>query len=78
MKKANVTDRAAMVRISLDVTPQLKTIIDDLANKNGVPQAMLLRQAIALYKAIKDAQDKGESPALVDEQGKVTVRLLGI
>jgi len=64
--------------MSLDLTPAMKAIIDDLARQEGATRSEVLRRAIALLKAIKDAQKKGESPVLVDREGNVTARIVGI
>jgi hypothetical protein len=53
-------------------------LIDDLADQEGVSRADLLRRAIALLKAVKDAAKKGLSPALIDEEGNVNARLIGV
>ncbi len=66
------------IRMSLDLTPAMKAIIDDLARQEGATRSEVLRRAIALLKAIKDAQQKGESPVLVDREGNVTARIVGI
>jgi Arc/MetJ-type ribon-helix-helix transcriptional regulator len=66
------------IRMSLDLTPAMKAIIDDLARQEGASRSEVLRRAIALLKAIKDAQKKGEQPVLVDREGHVTARLVGI
>ena len=65
-------------RMSLDLTPQMKTVIDNLAASSGRSRAEVLRQAIALFKVVKDAEHKNESAALIDDQGKVVARLINI
>jgi hypothetical protein len=37
-----------------------------------------LRQAVALLKTLKDAMATGETPALIDREGHVTARLIGV
>jgi predicted transcriptional regulator len=64
--------------MSLDVTPEMKRVIDDLAERGHATQAQVMRQAIALLKTVKDAESKGEKPALIDEEGRVTARLVGV
>ena len=65
------------VRITLDVTPGMKEIIDTLAKQSGASQAQVLRNAIAVLKVIKDAQasKKGE-PAIVKD-GRIVAELVG-
>ncbi|MGH2354495.1 MAG: ribbon-helix-helix protein, CopG family [Chloroflexota bacterium] len=69
---------AERVRVSLDVTPEMKEIIDSLAERSGTTQADVLRRAVALFKVVKDAGEKGEAPALVNTDGEVTTKIVGI
>jgi hypothetical protein len=70
---------AEKIRLSLDVTPEVKAIIDQLAERNGTTQADVLRRAIALYKVVKEAEaTNGEVPVLVDSAGRVTTKIVGI
>ena len=66
------------VRLTLDMTPEMKVVLDDLARRDGSTIAALLRKAVALLKAVKDAELEGEVPALMDKNGNVTARLIGI
>jgi hypothetical protein len=70
--------RGGKIRMTLDVTPEMKRVIDDLASREGDTQASVMRRAIALLKTIKEAEKKGESPALIDQNGHVTARLVGV
>lgn len=79
MKTATATEDDSPVkkiRLSLDLTSEMKKIIEDLAEGYGGSQGEVLRRAIALLKAIKDAEKGGESPALV-KRGKITAKLIG-
>jgi hypothetical protein len=64
------------IRLSLDVTPKMKKIIEELAEEAGTNQGEILRRAIALLSAVKNAEMRGESAALV-KAGKVTAKLVG-
>lgn len=66
------------IRLSLDVTPEMKQVIDELTDRTHGTQAQVMRQAIALLKTVKDAEAKGERPALIDEEGHVVARLVGV
>jgi Ribbon-helix-helix protein, copG family len=65
-------------RLSVDVSPEMKQVIDALAEQDHTTQTQIMRQAVALLKVIKDAEKKGQQPALIDEEGNVTVRLYGV
>lgn len=65
------------IRILLTVTPEMKTILDNLA-KHYDSQSQMLRAAVALLHAVKEAEAKGLAPALIDANGEVRARLVGI
>jgi predicted transcriptional regulator len=66
-----------MIRVSLDLTPSMKEVIDELARRSGTSKAVMLRDAIALFKLVKDAQDRGETAILVDKEGNLVARIVG-
>ena len=63
------------IRLSLDLTPDMKALLEKLASDMGTNQGEIIRRAVILFKAIKDREKKGESPALVKD-GKIVVRLV--
>jgi hypothetical protein len=65
------------IRVSLDLTPEMKEVIEELARRSGTSQAVTLRNAIALLKLVKDAQDRGETAVLVDKEGNLAARIVG-
>lgn len=73
---AEEDDPVKKIRLSLDVTAKMKRVIEDLADASGTNQGEVLRRAIALLKAVKDAEKNGESAALV-KGGKITAKLVG-
>ena len=70
------SERPRKIRLSLDVTPEMKKIIEDLAERAGTNQGEVLRRALALFFAAKQAEADGESVALV-KKGKITAKLVG-
>lgn len=72
------TEEATKHRLTLDVSPAMKREIEELARVSGTTQANVLRLAVALLKTIKEAQAGGQAPALIDKEGNVTARLVGI
>lgn len=74
-----ITERSSSktIRMSLDLTPQMKQVIEDLAEQEGLTGAALLRRAVALFKTVKEGQAAGQVPALVSKSGEIT-RLVGI
>lgn len=64
------------IRLSLDLTPEMKAILEKLAEDRGINQGEAIRRGLALLKAVSDAEKDGEYPALVKD-GKVVARLVG-
>ena len=71
-------EKPEKARLTLDVTPAMKREIENLAAASGTTQAEVLRLAVALLKTVKDAKAEGETPALIDREGHVTARLVGV
>ena len=68
------TDR---IRITLDVTPPLKAVIDRLAEQDGTTQADVLRRAIALLNAVKKAEASGEGEAALVKDDHLVAKQIG-
>jgi len=64
------------IRLSLDLTPEMKVLLERLAEESGVDQGEILRRAIALFNTAKQAEAAGESIATVKD-GKIVARLIG-
>lgn len=64
-------------RITVDMTAPLKNALDRLAARDGITQAQVLRNAIAVLNAIKEAQAKGEGEPAIVKDGNVTYKLIG-
>jgi len=59
------------IRMSLDVTPEMKAAIEELARKGGRTQAEVLRNAVGLLKVVKEINPNG--PVIVlDQEGHKT------
>jgi hypothetical protein len=71
-------DALRKIRLSLDVTSEMKAVLDGLALTVGTTQADVLRRAVALYAAVKQAERSGEGEAAIAKDGKVVVKLVGI
>jgi predicted transcriptional regulator len=49
-----------MVRVSLDMPPELNEVLEELASKMGGSKSDVLRQAIALMQIIVKAKEQGQ------------------
>lgn len=64
------------IRLSLDVIPAMKELIETLARDAGINQGEMLRRSIALYRAVKEGEKKGEQVAMVKD-GKILYKMVG-
>ncbi|MFS0516395.1 ribbon-helix-helix protein, CopG family [Nostoc sp. UIC 10607] len=53
-----MTDAQKMVRLNLDLSPELNQILDELANKIGTSKSDVLRQAITLMQIMVIAKEE--------------------
>ncbi|WP_193195531.1 CopG family transcriptional regulator [Nostoc sp. MG11] len=53
-----MTDTQKMVRLNLDLSPELNQIIEELANKIGTSKSEVLRQAITLMQIMVIAKEE--------------------
>jgi len=68
--------KSRKIRLSLDLTPAMKKIIEDLAEAEGATQGEILRRAIALLRAAKQAERNGRHICTV-YKGKIDSRFVG-
>jgi hypothetical protein len=66
------------VRATFVLSPEMQRIIARLAREMGTDEAEVFRRAIGLLKIVKDGQERGESPALVDKHGTVMTEITGV
>ena len=64
------------IRMSLDVTPEMKAVIDGLASRAGINQGEVLRRAIALFNAAQKARENGEDLAVIKDD-EIKYKLVG-
>ncbi|QLE39475.1 ribbon-helix-helix protein, CopG family [Nostoc sp. C052] len=53
-----MTDAQKMVRLNLDLSPELNQILDELANKIGTSKSDVMRQAITLMQIMVIAKEE--------------------
>jgi hypothetical protein len=64
------------IRLSLDVTPEMKAIIEGLAARAGTNQGEMLRRAVALFNAAQNAKERGEELAVISGE-EIKYKLVG-
>jgi hypothetical protein len=70
-------EKEKLIRLSLDLTPEMYEVVNKLAIDAGTNKSDVLRRAIGLYKVSKEGEKEGKFTALVKE-GKIDTRLVGI
>ncbi|MFN6515223.1 MAG: ribbon-helix-helix protein, CopG family [Nostoc sp. CreGUA01] len=55
-----MTNTQKMVRLNLDLSPELNQILDELVNKTGTSKSDILRQAIRLMQVMVIAKEETE------------------
>jgi len=59
-------------RITLDLTPEMYSVLEKLARESGWTLAETLRRSVALFRAAQEARIRGDSICVVkDKQIKV-------
>ncbi len=66
------------VRLNVNITDELNTRLDTLANKAGVTKSDLLRKAIALIEVAVTEREKGHKLAITDSDHHVLREIIGV
>lgn len=62
--------------MTLNLTEQEMTLIEDLCEKKGLSKTALLRQAIRLYQAIDERIERGDKVLIENETTKDKAELM--
>jgi len=66
------------VRLSLDISPELNSLLEELAAKTGGTKSDVLRKAIALMEVAIDAKRRGLKLGLADRDQPLTTEIIGL
>lgn len=66
------------VRLSLDVSPQLNKVLEDLAKRTGRSKSDVLRQAIALIQVASNAKREGKKIGIAEESDQLSTEIVGL
>ena len=69
---------AEKVRLSLDVSPELNQVLEDLAAKIHGTKSDVLRKAIALMEVEVDAKEKHQKLGIMDENRQLVTEIVGL
>lgn len=65
------------IRLSLDVSPELNNILDEMAEKTCSSKSDILRKSIALMEVAVQEKEKGNHIGIVKDQ-KVIKEIIGL
>lgn len=68
----------AKVRLNLQVSSQLNSDLDEMADSTGSNRTEIIRQALALMKIAHKARRDGRHIGIVADPGKLDTELVGI
>jgi hypothetical protein len=69
---------AAKVRLNLQVSEQLNSDLEEMADSTGSNRTEVIRQALALMKIAHQARREGRHLGLVSDPSKLDTELVGI
>lgn len=69
---------AAKVRLNLQVSEQLNSDLEEMADSTGSNRTEVIRQALALMKIAHQARREGRYLGLVSDPSKLDTELVGI
>ena len=69
---------AGRIRLNLQVSEQLNSDLDEMADSTGSNRTEVIRQALALMKIAHQARREGRHLGLVSDPSKLDTELVGI
>lgn len=66
------------IRLSLDITPELNDLLNDLASKTGGTKSDVLRKAIGLMEIAIDAKRQGKKFGIAEKDQPLATEIVGI
>ncbi|MBI1760147.1 MAG: DNA-binding protein [Acidobacteria bacterium] len=66
------------VRLSLDISPELNTLLENLAGNIGGTKSDVLRKAIALMEVAVDAKRQGKKFGIAEKDQQLATEIIGI
>ncbi len=66
------------VRLSLDISPELNSLLEELAAAIGGTKSEVLRKAIALMEVMVDAKKQGKKFGIAEKDQPLATEIIGI
>ena len=64
------------VRLSLDISPELNDLLEELAETSGVSKSDVLRRAITLMKIAVDAKQTGKKFGIAEKDQTIATEII--
>ncbi len=77
LKQINKLDKEK-VRLSLDISPELNKLLENLAATTGGTKSDVLRKAITLMEVAVDARRRGLKLGLADKNQPLATEIVGL
>lgn len=71
-------NRKEKIRLSLDISPEVNQILEDLADATGGTKSDILRKAIVLMEVAVNAKRRGLKMGLAEQDQVLTTEIVGI
>lgn len=66
------------IRLSLDVSPELNSVLDEMAEKTHSSKSEILRKSIALMEVAVQEKEKGNHLGIVSKDQKILKEIVGL
>ena len=66
------------VRMSLQVSPELNQVLEDIAESTGTNRTDVIRQALALMTVAHNAKKQGRHLGIVSDARKLDTEIVGL
>ncbi len=77
-RTASTADEKEKVRLSLDVSPEVNELLEQLASTIGGTKSDVLRKAIALMEVAVDAKQQGKKFGIADKGQTLATEIVGL
>lgn len=66
------------VRLSFEVSPQVNSLLEELANGLGITKSEAFRRAVVLMKVAADAYSQGKKLGIAEKDQRLSTEIVGL
>ncbi len=66
------------IRLSLDVSPELNNVLDEMAEKTHTSKSDVLRRSIALMEVAVNEKEKGNHVGILNQEQQLIKEIVGL